>query len=189
MSTTNAADLNIFTAIWSLNTFAAYMQYNWGPYRTNGQLPANDWNCAFGMGSYSNFFTWWFNCTLGSWVWPLILSMWFFVSALFVQATQHWGFFAGIGTPSIENSFVTGVHNVYTAWYVLDAEISTFYTFWEVFWNSFWIFFMAGHIMGYNLSFANMYLYYSWLLFFIIFIYQANMTYIFCYNVINAVYL
>ena len=84
---------------------------------------------------------------------------------------------------------MSGVHNVYTAWYVLDAEISTFYTFFEVFWNSFWIFFMAGHIFGYNLSFTNPYLYYAIILFSVIFIYQTNMTYVFCYNVINAVYL
>ena len=130
--------------------------------------------------------------------------------AFFVQSTQHWGFYAGIGAPSIENSFVSGVHNVYTAWYVADAEISTLYTFFEVFWNSFLILFFAGNIFGWNArtlealeaQFPNFAWLNQWqayeslayiglgvLMLFAIFIYQANMTYIFAYNVINAVYL
>ena len=72
---------------------------------------------------------------------------------------------------------------------MLDAEISTIYTFAEVWWNSWWLFFMAGHILGYNINLLNPYMYLGAIMMVSVLIYQTNMTFIFAYNVINAVYL
>jgi hypothetical protein len=44
------------------------------------------------------------------------------------QSTSHWGFFATTGAPEVEDSFYSGIHNVYTAWYIADSQINAYYT-------------------------------------------------------------
>lgn len=56
------------------------------------------------------------------------------LKGLFVQSMTHWGFYATVGTPDTDDAFTTGIYNVYTVWYTLDAQISAFFTFNEMLW-------------------------------------------------------
>jgi len=39
------------------------------------------------------------------------------------QMLSHWSFYASTDAPEVEDSFSTGIYNVWTGWYVADAYI------------------------------------------------------------------
>ena len=140
------------------------------------------WNCKFGSPD-------WTTCYTTDWYRPLLIGLFAAMLGLIVQGSQHWGFYATIGTDETDLGFFTGIHNVYTVWYVLDSQIGAFFTFNELIWNTLMLFAMGGNIIGFNLSFSSPYVYLGVFTVFYAFVYQSSMAIIMAYNVINSAYL
>lgn len=107
------------------------------------------------------------------------------------QGTSHWGFFATVGAPeSPGTSLETGIHNVYTAWYVADAQIGAFYTFWESTVIVSWMIVLAGNMIYHNrTNYSSVYLYFGIIQAVAAYLYVAGKAIVFSYDVINSSYL
>lgn len=109
---------------------------------------------------------------------------------LFVQAMQHWGFYATIGVRETDDSFKTGIHLVYPFWYVLDAQFGAFFTFQEMMVISTSLLLLGFNTVRYNSSsFTNLYFMIGIAQFFTGYLYVSNQAVIMAYNVFNATYL
>ena len=70
---------------------------------------------------------------------------------------SHWSFYAPVDAPEVEDSFATGVYNVFTAWYVMDSWIDLNFVMHEgVFFPM--MTFMTGSFMIYYNQNNNMYI-------------------------------
>lgn len=111
------------------------------------------------------------------------------VKGLFVQSISHWGFYATIGTPETHDGYTTGIYNVYTAWYTLDAQIGAIITFMEVLFLSLGILISGLNIIAFNNAAGNIYMYFGYIQVAMSWISISNQAIVMAYNVINAVYL
>lgn len=111
------------------------------------------------------------------------------LKGLFVQSISHFGFYATIGTPETHDGYTTGIYNVYTAWYTLDAQIGALITFMEVMFLSLGILLSGVNIVNFNNDFSSMYFYIGMAQAAASWISISNQSVVMAYNVINAVYL
>lgn len=172
----------LLQSLGSLNDLSAYLAAAWAPYKVDGQMPVDDWDCTF---SNPN----WTTCLFTSWRLPLLLGFLATVKGLFVQSISHWGFYATIGTPETHDGYTTGIYNVYTAWYTLDAQIGAVITFMEVLFLSLGTLISGLQIIAFNNAAKNMYMYFGYIQVAMSWISISNQAVIMAYNVINAVYL
>ena len=47
------------------------------------------------------------------------------------QMLSHWSFYASTDAPEVEDSFTTGIYNVWTSWYVADSYINLMFVLHE----------------------------------------------------------
>jgi len=119
-----------------------------------------------------------------------MLAVMFGSMGLFVQAMQHWGFYATIGARETDDAFVTGIHLVYPGWYVLDAQFGAFFTFFEMIFISTSILILGFNITRFNYnSFTDLYFIIGLIQTMVGYIYVSNGAIIMAYNVFNATYL
>ena len=103
---------------------------------------------------------------------------------------MHWGFFATLNTPPIDGSNESGIHNVYTGWYVADAQISAWYTFLEGLIVPMMMLILAGNMVYHNhTKTTEPYLYVGIVQILATYVYVMNNAIIMTYNVLNSVYL
>lgn len=158
----------------------AYTNAKWAAFLADGTLPR--WNCRFGNPD-------WYSCYITDWYVPLLIAWAASTMGLFVQGLQHWGFYATIGTDDTYLSFFTGIHNVYTMWYVLDSQIGAFFTFFEFLINSIFILVMGFNMLRFNTTWTSPYAYLGVLTFMFGYLYQSNQAFLMAYLVINSSYL
>jgi len=109
---------------------------------------------------------------------------------VFMQSTQHWSFYATVGAPEVEDSFETGIHNVYTAWYTADAQVSALYTFKEALEGSLVYLVLAGSMVYFNKDTPTNFAFIAGIVNVLAaYLYVSNMSWIMMYAVINSVYL
>jgi len=109
---------------------------------------------------------------------------------IFIQSTQHWSFYATVGAPEVEDSFTSGIHNVYTPWYTADAQVSALYTFKEALEGSLVYLLMAGSMIYFNKDTPSNFAFIAGIINALTaYMYVANMSVIMMYAVINSVYI
>lgn len=69
-----------------------------------------------------------------------------------VQSTTHLSFYATVGTPEIEDSFYSGLYNVYTAWYTLDSQMTAFWVSKELLEGGIFFLMLGGSMVYFNRS-------------------------------------
>jgi hypothetical protein len=110
---------------------------------------------------------------------------------VFIQSTQHLSFYATVGTPEVEDSFVNGIHNVYTGWYTLDSQITALYTFSETVQGSLlWLFFGGSAIYFNSISGGGTFGLIAGIIIVLAgYINVSNLATVMTYAVINSVYI
>jgi len=66
------------------------------------------------------------------------------------QMLSHWSFYASTDAPEIEDSFASGVYNVWTAWYVADSYIDMMFVLHEGIMFPIMTFVMGSFMIYYN---------------------------------------
>ena len=90
----------------------------------------------------------------------------------------------------MQDSFVTGIHNVYTAWYTADAQVSALYTFKEAMEGSLVYIFLAGSMIYFNRATPSNFAFIAGIIQALAaYAYVSNMALIMMYAVINSVYI
>lgn len=112
---------------------------------------------------------------------------------VFIQSSQHWSFYATIGTPEVEDSFTNGIHNVFTGWYTLDSQITAVYTFAETIQGALlWLIF-GGSAIYFNTSASDSSGTFALIAGILIvlagYLNVANLATVMTYAVINSVYI
>ena len=108
---------------------------------------------------------------------------------LFRQGTSHWGFFATLGAPPVANSFESGIHNVYTAWYVADAQVGAAYSWEEATFNTFFYLVAAGNMIYHNTDTYGLYFWFGIIQAVVAYIFLTFKSIVLAYDAINASYL
>ena len=100
---------SIWQSLGSTDQLNTYFTTSWNAFKTNGQLPAGDWNCRFDSPDWSACFsTWWY---------PTMMMIMGGMVGLMVQATTNFGWLATDDTAEVKDSFENGLHSVYVWWY------------------------------------------------------------------------
>lgn len=108
----------------------------------------------------------------------------------FVQSTTHFSFYATVGTPEVEDSFYSGIYNVYTAWYTLDSQVTAFWVSKELLEGGIAFLILGGSIAYFNrTSMASFGFIAGVIQIIAAYFYVAFQSIILGYAVVNSVYI
>lgn len=112
------------------------------------------------------------------------------IMGFIVQSTTHLSFYATVGTPEIQDSFYSGIYNVYTAWYTADSQITAMWVFKELLEGGILFLVMGGSMVYFNRTNPSSFAFIAGIINVIAaYFYVAFQSIILAYAVVNSTYI